>query len=89
MSDENKNPAKEAEKSKGQASREEARPRPVAKEAKAHHPKVSKMSLAEVAQAIENTQAKMGALHSRYALSLLDRKAFLTKYGADAQRKAA
>lgn len=89
MSDEKKNPAKEAEKPKGQEAREEARPRPVAKEAKAHHPKISKMSLAEVSQAIENTQAKMGGLHSRYALSLLERRAFLTKYGADAQRKAA
>lgn len=76
-----------AQKAEKEQEKESEAPKPsVSKEGRT---KVTKMTLAQVNEEIEETLKHMGGLHSRYGRSLKQRKDFLLQYEREAQRKAA
>lgn len=73
---------KKEEKAKSQPAKEAKQQEPVpapAKESPKHrHIKISRMNLAQVEKALEDTKKHMGGLISHYGRTLLARKAFLS-----------
>lgn len=58
-------------------------------DSKPRHVKISKMTLAQVEEAIERTQKQMGGPHSSYALSLAARRDSLKRGGPKGLPEAA
>ena len=71
--------AKKDEKEKSQPAKETKQPETAARpESEKGQVKISRMTLAEVEKAIEQTQKQMGGLTSHYARTLLAQKTFLS-----------